>query len=169
MRSSTEDYKRPNKATDWVVTSYDGYSAHLDIVDGASWHVWVFLTKSKDPLIDILRAFMSRYGLKTGLVRTDQGGEFARSSAVCTIMLNKFGYVVKPTGADVLPRTAEQKYTTILWPSKSEHYFMVPDFTQGFGLQPFSMQSTFTIGSSTLPSIKPPMKHGTVKNLTSLI
>jgi hypothetical protein len=24
MRSLTEDYKRPNKATDWVVTSYDG-------------------------------------------------------------------------------------------------------------------------------------------------
>jgi hypothetical protein len=36
MRSSTEDYKCPNKSTDRVVNSYDGYSAHLVIVDGAS-------------------------------------------------------------------------------------------------------------------------------------
>ena len=36
MRSSTEDYRRPNKATDRVVTSYDGHSSHLVIVDGAS-------------------------------------------------------------------------------------------------------------------------------------
>ncbi len=79
---------------------YDGYSAHLVIVDGASRRVWVLLTKSKDPLIDILRAFMSKYGLKTGLVQTDQGGEFARSSAFRTTMLNEFGYVVKSTGAD---------------------------------------------------------------------
>jgi hypothetical protein len=100
MWSSTKDNKWPNKATERVVTLYDGYSAHLVIVVDASWRVWVFLTKSKDPPIDILRAFMSRYGLKTGLVRTDQGGELARSSAFCTIMLNEFGYVVEPTGAD---------------------------------------------------------------------
>ncbi len=36
MQSSTEDYKCPNKSTDWIVTSYDGYSAHLIIVDSAS-------------------------------------------------------------------------------------------------------------------------------------
>jgi hypothetical protein len=36
MQSLTEDYKRPNKLTDWVVNSYDGYSVHLVIVDGAS-------------------------------------------------------------------------------------------------------------------------------------
>ncbi len=36
MWSSTEDYKCPNKSTDQVVTSYDGYSSHLIIVDGAS-------------------------------------------------------------------------------------------------------------------------------------
>jgi hypothetical protein len=57
MRSSSKDYKRPNKVTDRVVTSYDGYSSHLVIVDGASCRVWVFLTKMKEPPIDILRAF----------------------------------------------------------------------------------------------------------------
>jgi hypothetical protein len=44
MQFSTNDYKCPNKATDCVVTSYDGYSAHLVIVDGTSRWVWVFLT-----------------------------------------------------------------------------------------------------------------------------
>jgi hypothetical protein len=34
IRSSTEDYKRPNKTTDWIVTLYDEYLAHLIIVDG---------------------------------------------------------------------------------------------------------------------------------------
>jgi hypothetical protein len=46
MWSSTEDYKCPNKSTDQVVTSYDGYSSHLIIVDGASGRVWIFLTSS---------------------------------------------------------------------------------------------------------------------------
>jgi hypothetical protein len=36
MQSSTEDYKHPNKATDCVVTSYDGRMSHLIIVNGAS-------------------------------------------------------------------------------------------------------------------------------------
>ena len=81
MQSSSEDYKRSNKATDRVVMSYDGYSSHLVIVDGASCRVWVFLTKTKEPPIDILRAFMSKFGLAKGLIRTDQGSELAQSSA----------------------------------------------------------------------------------------
>ena len=87
IRSSTEDYKRPNKATDRVIISYDGYSSHLIIVDGASRRIWVFLTASKDPPIDILRAFMPRFGLQKGLVRTDLGGELARCHAFKTMML----------------------------------------------------------------------------------
>ena len=79
MQSSAEDYRRPNKDTDRIITLYDGYSLHLVIVDGASRRVWVFLTKTKDPPIDILRAFMTRFASNTGLVRTDQGGELARS------------------------------------------------------------------------------------------
>ncbi len=31
MRSSTDDYKRPNKTTDRIVTSYDSHSSHLII------------------------------------------------------------------------------------------------------------------------------------------
>jgi hypothetical protein len=60
MRSSTNDYKRPNKATDLVVTLYDGYSAHLVIVDGASRWVWV------EPPINILRAFYVKIWFEKG-------------------------------------------------------------------------------------------------------
>ena len=79
--SSSEDYKRPNKATDHVVTSYDGYSSHLVIVHGASCRILVILTRTKEPPIVILRAFMSKFGLAQGLISTDQGGELAQSSA----------------------------------------------------------------------------------------
>jgi hypothetical protein len=36
LGSSTENYKRPNKATDRIVLSYDGYSSRLVMVDDAS-------------------------------------------------------------------------------------------------------------------------------------
>ena len=100
MRSSTDDYKRPNKATDRVVNSYDGYSSHLIVIDGASRRVWAFLTKSKEPPLDILRSFMSKFGIGRGVVRTDQGGELARSALFHDMMLRDSGYVVEPTGVD---------------------------------------------------------------------
>ena len=68
MRASTSDYKRPNKHTDRVVTSYDGYSSHLIIVDSASRRVWAFLTKTKEPPLDILSAFMKKFGIGNGVV-----------------------------------------------------------------------------------------------------
>ncbi len=52
MRASTSDNKRPNKHTDCIVTSYNGYSSHLVIVNSASRRVWAFLTKSKEPPLD---------------------------------------------------------------------------------------------------------------------
>jgi len=39
MRASNEDYKRPNKMSDRVILSYDGYSSYLLIVDRASRRV----------------------------------------------------------------------------------------------------------------------------------
>ena len=100
MRASTSDYKQPNKHTDRIVTSYDGFSSHLIIVDSASRRVWAFLTKTKEPPLDILSAFMKKFGIGNGVIRTDQGGELARSDAYRALMLDTFGYVVEPTGAD---------------------------------------------------------------------
>jgi hypothetical protein len=100
MCSSTNNYKWPNKSTDRIVTSYDRYSAHLIIVDSASWWVWAFLTKSKEPPINILRAFMLKFGVRDGVIRMDQGSELARSNSFCEVMLKEFRYVVKPIRAD---------------------------------------------------------------------
>jgi hypothetical protein len=43
---------------------------------------------------------MKKFGIGNGVIRTDQGGELARSAAYRELMLNTFGYVVEPTGAD---------------------------------------------------------------------
>jgi hypothetical protein len=100
LRASSEDYKRPNRATDRIVLSYNGYCAYLLIVDSASQRVWAFLTALKESPLAILRAFMQKFCLRDGIIRTDQGGKLARSNEFWTGMLNEFGYVVKPTGAD---------------------------------------------------------------------
>jgi hypothetical protein len=169
MRSSTEDYKCPNKSTDQVVTLYDGYSSHLIIVDGASRRVWIFLTSSKDPPIAILRAFISRFGSTTGLVRTDQGGEFARCEEFRTMMLDEFGYVVEPTGADSPSQNGGAEIYNNTLAVKVRTLFMDPGFLQSFALQLLYTRYTCTIGLSTLPLTKPPTRHGTAENLMSPI
>ena len=91
MRSSTSDYTRPNKSTDRVVSSYDGYTLYLLVIDEAARCAWVFLTKSKDPPIDIVRAFLTLHGhSKGGCIRTDQGGELASSGASCDLLMREF-------------------------------------------------------------------------------
>jgi hypothetical protein len=80
MRASASNYKRPNKATDHIILSYDGFCAYLAIVDGASRRLWCFLMKSKEPPIHILCAFMKKFGQGDGCIRTNQGGELARSA-----------------------------------------------------------------------------------------
>ena len=62
---------------------------------------WVFLTKSKDPPIDIVRAFLTLHGHSDGgCVRTDQGGELASSGAFWNLLMREFSYSLEPTGAD---------------------------------------------------------------------
>jgi hypothetical protein len=100
MRASTDNCRCPNKDTNRIVTSYDGFSAYLLIVDGATRRVWVFLTESKEPPIEICLAFLRNFGNGRGLIRTDQGGELAHSDAFIASMLKDRGYVVEPTGAD---------------------------------------------------------------------
>jgi hypothetical protein len=90
MRFSTDDYAQPNKLNDRIVLSYDGYSSYLLIVDESSRRTWVFLTKTKEPPIHIVRAFMKKFGAGGGLVRTDQGGELARSAAFKTMLEEEF-------------------------------------------------------------------------------
>ncbi len=101
MQASSSNYSRPNKTTDRVIDSWDGYSLYLLVVDEASRYIWVFLTKSKDPPLDIIDMFLDHFGLKIGSsIQSDQGGELARSVAFFDMLLRKHKYVIEPTGAD---------------------------------------------------------------------
>ena len=101
-RASASDFSAPNTETDRVVESFDGFSAYLIIIDEAtSRFVWVFLCKSKDPLIDLVSHFLQIYGRSFGgVLWCNQGGELARSSDFPTGMMEQHAYTVEPTGAD---------------------------------------------------------------------
>ncbi len=74
---------------------------YLLIVDEASHFVWIFLTASKDPPLNIIRAFLTQHGhSKGGSVRTDQGGKLARCLALQDMLLREFHYIFEATGAD---------------------------------------------------------------------
>jgi hypothetical protein len=87
--------------TDRVIDSWDGYSSYLLVVDEDLRYIWVFLTKSKEPPLDIIDTFLDRFGLKIGgSIQSDQGGELAHSLAFSDMLLRKHKYVIEPTGAN---------------------------------------------------------------------
>jgi len=101
MRASSSDYSRRNTTTDRIVFSYDGFSSYLLIIDEASRYVWAFLTASKSPPVDIIKEFLTQHGHRDGgCIRTDQGGELARSSILQDMLLRDYHYTLEPTGAD---------------------------------------------------------------------
>ncbi len=101
MRALSLDYQRPNKRTDRVIASWDGYSSYLLVVNEASRYIWVFLTKSKEPPLDIINTFLDHCGHELcGSICTDQGGKLARSFTFIDMLLRKHKYVIEPTGAD---------------------------------------------------------------------
>ena len=101
MRASSHYYACPNKIIYCIVISFDRLIAYLIIIDGASRQLWTFLTKSKKPPIDLIKAFMSKFGNSSGgLVHTDQGGELARSTQLINMLEKDFHYTVESTGAD---------------------------------------------------------------------
>jgi hypothetical protein len=101
MRASAADYSHPHKGTDRVVWSYNGYSIYLLIINEAFRYVWVFLTASKNPPLDIVMEFLHHHGHENGgSIRTDLGGELARSVAFQDLLLRQFHYTLEPTSAD---------------------------------------------------------------------
>ncbi len=101
IRASTSAFSQPAKNNDRVVLSYDGFLSYLLIIDKASQYAWVFLTNTKEPPIDIIDAFLTRLRPEHGgSIRTDQGGELARSFALSDMVLWTHHYVVEPTGVD---------------------------------------------------------------------
>jgi hypothetical protein len=83
-----------------IIQLYNGYSAYLLIVDGASRRVWVFLMESKSSSIKIVKGFLQKFGLGNGVIRTDQSGELARCDAFHTTVMDDCSYTVEPMGAD---------------------------------------------------------------------
>jgi hypothetical protein len=70
-------------------------------VDEVSKYTWIFLTKTKDPPIELTRLFLKQFGNQDGgVIRCDQGGELAKSTEWRTATLKEFQYKVEPTGAD---------------------------------------------------------------------
>ncbi len=101
MRASNSEYSRPQKGKDRIVRSYDGFTSYLLIIDEATWYVWVFLTASKDPPLDIVSEFLHHHGHKDGgSILTHQGGELARSLDLQDLVLQKFHYTLEPTGTN---------------------------------------------------------------------
>jgi hypothetical protein len=95
------DYFRLDKTKDCFVRLYDGYSSYLLVIDKASRFAWIFLTASKDPPIDIVRAFLAQHGHVDGsCIHTNQGGKLAKSPNFQDLLLRNFNYTIKPTGAD---------------------------------------------------------------------
>jgi hypothetical protein len=77
------------------------YSAYLLVIDEASRYAWVFLTDGKSPPVAIVESFLTRFGhADGGSIRTDQGGELARSSSFTAMITDRFNYTIEPTGSD---------------------------------------------------------------------
>jgi hypothetical protein len=103
MHTLTSDYSQLDVKRNRVIKSYDGCSSYLLIVDDKSSKTWVFLTRTKEPPIEIIRLFLQSFGCSkalSGFICCTQGVELAHSHAFVDIALAEFNYKVKPTGAD---------------------------------------------------------------------
>ena len=48
-----------------ILTSHDGFSSYVIIVDAATQYIWVFPTKSKEPPLTTLWTFLAKHGSKS--------------------------------------------------------------------------------------------------------
>jgi deoxyuridine 5'-triphosphate nucleotidohydrolase len=92
-RMKTEDGK--------TVTSRDGKNSYLLIIDRSSRYIWVFLSDTKKPPIEVTKLLLNKFKSSNPIrtVRVDQGGELGKSDAFKT-MIAESGFTLEPTGAD---------------------------------------------------------------------
>ena len=71
------------------ITSIDSFNSYLIIVDHVTRYLWLFLSASKTPTINIAQKVLSKFKCKNPhrTVRTDKGGELGRSHAFQKILL----------------------------------------------------------------------------------
>jgi hypothetical protein len=98
MQTSASDFSWANRSKDCVIFSYNGFSSYLLTVDEASCYIWVFLTHSKEPPLDIISEFLRQHGQKDGgCIQTDQEGELTRSHKFQDMVLRDHHYTLEPT------------------------------------------------------------------------
>jgi hypothetical protein len=94
---------------------------------------------------------MTKFGIGGGCVRTDQGGELARSDLFRNMFQKEFQYVVEPTGLDCPSQNGAAEINTMTnWRSKSAPSSTDLASLPNFGLQHSYTQSISKIDSSTL-------------------
>ena len=81
-----------------IIRSHDGYNSYLLIIDAKTRYIWTFLSKTKHPPIKTIKLFLQMHGAQTGIVRTDQGGELARSKEFQEVVAEA-NYSIETTGA----------------------------------------------------------------------
>ena len=62
IRSSTDDYQKPDAERDRVVKSFDGFNSYLDIVDDHARYTWIFLCRSKNPPVELENGYKNVVG-----------------------------------------------------------------------------------------------------------
>ena len=84
-----------------LIRSHDGFDSYLLITDAKSRYLWMFLCKNKYPPLKTIKLFLDQHGQKSGtrIVRTDQGGELAKSKLMQDTIANA-GYSLEITGSD---------------------------------------------------------------------
>jgi len=80
-------------------TCRNGYNCYLLITDGVIRYSWIFLFASKKLPIETVDTFLTKYGLPGGSIRTDLGGELARSIKFHKLIC-RHNYGLQPTAPD---------------------------------------------------------------------
>ena len=82
-----------------TITSIDGYRSYFLIIDRKTRYIWVFLTKTKKPPVQILQQFLKEHGHPSArhkVIRCDQGGEVCGSQAFRQVVAEA-NYIIEPT------------------------------------------------------------------------
>ena len=75
LQVSTADFARPDAKKDRVISSFDGYTSYLAVVDEYFRYTLVFLCKTKEPPVDLVLKLIHQFGLQKGdLIRCGELG-----------------------------------------------------------------------------------------------
>ena len=92
-------YKKTDSGS--TITSMDGYNSYLLIIERHLRFIWIFLTQSKHPPLEAAKSVLEKFKsvIKHRTVRTDQGGELAKSKDFQN-MIGECGFTLEITGSD---------------------------------------------------------------------